>query len=1164
MGFLRAGECALASARTPWDLGLVEALSVLSKGKGLLFVEVWQARHRIMALVDSGAEVNLIGADLLPVLTYSVVEAVSPRVRGVGGALSPIVEWVKTSLTLENGFVYKGVFAALKELGTACILGMPFLRSSEAVVDFKFDVLRLGAGGSVGLWPARLMPSPAADCAVAAVEVEEVPSPDPAKDPLAEDVKPTSSLSAEEEAARAAASDFLTPEQQSAVKEVLLKNATLWLNSRRGVTRVLSFDMKLSDDRPISCRPRRFALQEQQVIDKEIDSMLSSGVVEHSVSPYASEVVLVKKKTGDWRICIDFRMINAKTIVDKFPLPRVQDLLRAVRDATHFVSLDLRAGYWQIPVSEGSKKFTAFRSSRGLLQFLVMPFGLVNAPAVFQRLMSLVLGDLYWNGVVVYLDDVLVFGTSFEQCLSRLEVVFERLKAANLTLRLDKCDFFPRRIKYLGFWVEDGKLSPVEGRVAALERIVKPRCVRDVRSLLGLTGFYRMFVDHYAEKAEPLTRLLSKSESFAWGPEQDQALAQLVEALKGATLTNPLEGDLFRVYCDASGLAVAGMLVCSADGVEWSPVEFVSYVLSETQRKWPSFEKEAYAIVRSVKSFDYYLRGRAFDVFTDCRSLLWMHQSLKPKVQRWAMVLGEYQLSIYHLDGVKMQHVDFLSRYVRDDDCVVEERMFPEEEPSPFVATIDVGLEERVSLVPSDQKPFPTIEVVREAQLAEPPLWGKAFAKSEGLVFYRGRVYVPPSLRQQVLLAAHLLNPLVHAGARKTKSCIARVFGWPRIDEDVAAFVRGCLPCQRIRPGIEVLHGALRHHEQTHLLEKVYVDTWECTIRRTRHLVLTMIDYSSRWAEAVPLKDGTSAECARQFISAWVCRFGVPAVVVTDQGTCFMAEEFTEACRRFGIQTVRTSVSHPQGNAPVETFHRVLVKGFAHFCLSTPSSLSFEEALCLILMGYRATIHLSTRESPAFLLYGVDMRPAVERDWRSFRAVADRDRALYLSLIRLDIQAKALQAQQLLEEKFQKDRLVREFRVGDLVLMRYSEKEWVTLSRMYGSRKIVPKWSIPYRVERVYRSGTVALLRSVVSGFRRFATMREVQLQNARFIEPPGSEEMQRLWDSAIKGAVESTALDPSTANRLLSTDWEDFESAYSERRKRPRRLVEAPVAGGG
>jgi len=151
MGFLRAGECALASARTPWDLGLVEALSVLSKGKGLLFVEVWQARHRIMALVDSGAEVNLIGADLLPVLTYSVVEAVSPRVRGVGGALSPIVEWVKTSLTLENGFVYKGVFAALKELGTACILGMPFLRSSEAVVDFKFDVLRLGAGGSVGL-----------------------------------------------------------------------------------------------------------------------------------------------------------------------------------------------------------------------------------------------------------------------------------------------------------------------------------------------------------------------------------------------------------------------------------------------------------------------------------------------------------------------------------------------------------------------------------------------------------------------------------------------------------------------------------------------------------------------------------------------------------------------------------------------------------------------------------------------------------------------------------------------------------------------------------------------------------------------------------------------------------------------------------------------------
>ena len=325
-----------------------------------------------------------------------------------------------------------------------------------------------------------------------------------------------------------------------------------------------------------------------------------------------------------------------------------------------------------------------------------------------------------------------------------------------------------------------------------------------------------------------------------------------------------------------------------------------------------------------------------------------------------------------------------------------------------------------------------------------------------------------------------------------------------------------------------------------------------------------MIDFSTRWAEVAFLQDGTSAECTKEFVKTWVCRFGVPAIVVTDKGSCFMGQDFTDACRHLGIHAVRTTVAHPQGNAPIETFHRTLVKGMAHFCLTAANALSFEEAIGLILMGYCSSIHLSTRESPAFLLYGVDMRPAIERDWRSFRLVSGRDRAKYLSLIRLEIQAKAAQAQKLLEDKFQQDRLVKEFHVGDLILMRYSEKEWLTLARSRGSRKIVPKWSIPYRVERVYQSGTVALVRSVVTGYRRFTNVREVQLQNARFIDSPQSAEQQRLWDQAIQGELAVSALDPVTTDRILSESWVDFEKSLRERSKRRRRQSEvASVAGG-
>ena len=1120
-----------------------------------------------MALIDSGAEVNLVGAALLPFINHTIAGNISPRVRGISGAMATVQEWVKISLTLENGYIYTGVFAALRELGTAMILGMPFLRKVGAVVDFDLEVLKMSDGGIVSLWPARV-PRPSAESGSVTVNlVEECMACDEEESiPVVEDLPVC--VSPEEEARKAVDSDFLTEEEKDLAAKMLLKFPSLWVGGKRGVTNVVSFDMELTDYRPIACRPRRFALQEQMVIDKEVDKMLEDGVVEHSNSPFASEVVLVKKKTGDWRVCIDFRSINAKTVVDKFPLPRVHDLLRAVRDAKFFVSLDLRAGYWQIPVAPGARKFTAFRSTRGLLHFLVMPFGLVNAPAIFQRLMSLVLGDLYWVGVVVYLDDVLVFGRTFEETMARLELVFQRLLKAGLTLRLDKCAFFPARIKYLGFWIEGGQLSPDAQRVAALERIEKPRCAKDIRSFLGMTGFFRMFVPHYAEKAEPLTRLLAKRTTFTWGTDQDQAMKEIVDALKEATLTNPIEDDEYRVFCDASGCAVAGMLLCSSDGVKWSPVEFVSYVLSQVQRKWPSFEKEAYAIVRSVKAFDFYLRGREFDLYTDCRALLWMNYSLKPKVQRWSMALTEYRMTIYHQDGVRMQHVDFLSRYVSEEDGVEEDRMFCDEDPpaaaSVLALPVDVGLDERVSLQWGDRvTPFPTMEMVREEQQRDPPPAGKGYAHSEGLVFYRGKVYVPPALRSQVMLAAHLMNPLVHSGTKKTKACVTRVFNWPLIDADITKFVRGCLPCQRIRPGIEVLQGALRHHEQTHLLEKVYIDTWECSIRKRKYLVLTMIDFATRWAEVAMLTDGSSLDCARQFVSTWVCRFGVPGVIVTDKGSPFVGSAFSDACARLGIQSVRTSVAHPQGNAPVETFHRTLVKGMAHFCLTAPSSLSFEEALQLVMMGYRATIHLSTRESPAFLLYGVDMRPAIERDWRSFRVVADRDRAQYLSLIRLEIQARAIQTQTLLEAKFQKDRIVRKFVVGDLILMRFSEKEWTTLAKVRGSRKIIPKWSIPYRVERVYRSGSLALVKSVVTGYRRFTNLREVQLQNARFLEPPQSPEQQMLWDKAIEGEIANSALDPITTDRILSESWVDFERAFLDRSKRPRRRSVVPVEGG-
>ena len=918
-----------------------DVLTAEDVGRGLLFAECKQGLRRFLGMVDSGGEVNVVGPDLLKILSSRPVDLEHVRIRGVSGQQTALDGWASLSFILEDGTRYRGVFAVVPEMGSAMILGLPFLRAIGASVSFEIPYLATRRG-IVQLYHARLVGH---DRKVDVLG--EGKGKQRWKNVATVSVDPGGEKDDDQEARQqlteVLAGEDLKPNERQQVEETLWEFADLWRGGRRGVTNVLEHDIELTTKRPIWCRPRRFSLKEQEIIDKEVDMMIAAGVVRPSKSAYAQEIVLVPKKTGDWRICIDFRTINSYTVPDKFPLPRIQDLLRAVRGAKYFVKLDLRAGYWQVPLQESARKFTAFRTSRGLLEFNVMPFGLVNAPATFQRLMAMVVGDLYWSGVVVYLDDILIMGTTFEECQERLRTVLQRLRQANLTLRVDKCSFFQQSVKFLGFIVKDGQLFPDPEKVKALESFRPPSSVKGVRSLLGFLGFYRMFIPDFADRMECLTNLLRKKVEFVWGLEQSSALQSAVDDLRSAVLKNPLEGEHFRVDCDASSKAVAAVLACSSDRIVWHPVEFMSAVLNETQRRWPSYQLEAYAIFRGVKAFDFYLRGREFEVRTDCKSLLWMSTAKEPKVQRWGMRLSEYRMKLCHKDGTEMQHVDFLSRFTDEPDEDVEDRMvLPVELTSPEL--FDLGEKERVEIDWSTRVvEFPSVEDVRQAQEGEPPLWGKGYAKSdEGVIFYRGRMYVPPSLRQRIIDAAHQMNPLVHGGIRKTKATIYRVFNWPLMHQEVTKFVHGCLPCQRVRPGIEALQGALSRHQQTHIVEKVYVDVWSVHFGSRVVHCLTMIDYATRWAEVAILKEETTACALEAFMITWVSRFGVPAVLVTDKGAIFTAAAFSAACARWGIHVVRTSVMHPQGNAPIETFHRTLNRGIALFLLGGASSLSWK------------------------------------------------------------------------------------------------------------------------------------------------------------------------------------------------------------------------------
>ena len=279
-----------------------------------------------------------------------------------------------------------------------------------------------------------------------------------------------------------------------------------------------------------------------------------------------------------------------------------------------------------------------------------------------------------------------------------------------------------------------------------------------------------------------------------------------------------------------------------------------------------------------------------------------------------------------------MEHVDFLSRYINP---------------------IEEGLVERITVYMVDGKDsISSIEKVVTAQKEEPLRWGKGFVSRNGIIFYRSKYYAPPSLRMKIVAAGHILNPLIHGGMRKTKATISKVFRWPKMELDISKYVQGCLPCQRVCPGIEALQGLVRHHGALGAFEKVYIDIWSVSLYKTQYKCLTMVDSLTCWAKVEEIKDETANSVSQAFFTTWVSRFEVPQEVVSDQGKAFTGEVVEQWCQILGYKHLKSTPYHPQGNAIVETFHRYLNRGLSLMVQRSSLNLMFKEAISLILMGY--------------------------------------------------------------------------------------------------------------------------------------------------------------------------------------------------------------------
>lgn len=298
-----------------------------------------------------------------------------------------------------------------------------------------------------------------------------------------------------------------------------------------GLSHLMEHEINTGDHKPIKQQPRRLPPHRRPVVEKQLDSLLSQGRIAPSNSPWSSPVVLVRKRDGDFRMCIDYRKLNAITTRDAQPLPRVDDILESLDGACYFTCLDLASGYWQVKVAEKDRAKTAFVTPQGQFEWLVMPFGLTNAPGTFQRLMNMALQGLTWKYCLVYLDDILIWSKSFDEHLNRLRAVFERLRAAGVKLKPKKCHFLKKRVNFLGHVISSNGIETDPEKITALHNWPTPKNIKELRSFLRLAGYYRKFIMGFSMTAEPLYRLLKRNCSFQWSKEQENAFQALKQHL---------------------------------------------------------------------------------------------------------------------------------------------------------------------------------------------------------------------------------------------------------------------------------------------------------------------------------------------------------------------------------------------------------------------------------------------------------------------------------------------------------------------------------------------------------------------------------------------------------------------------------------------------------
>ncbi|KAG7594102.1 Integrase catalytic core [Arabidopsis thaliana x Arabidopsis arenosa] len=793
---------------------------------------------------------------------------------------------------------------------------------------------------------------------------------------------------------------------------------------------------------PISKAPYRMAPAEMAELKKQLEELLDKGFIRPSSSPWGAPVLFVKKKDGSFRLCIDYRGLNKVTVKNKYPLPRIDELLDQLRGARWFSKIDLASGYHQIPIEPSDVRKTAFRTRYGHYEFVVMPFGLTNAPAAFMKMMNGIFREFLDEFVIIFIDDILVYSKDRETHQNHIRTVLERLREQKLFAKLSKCSFWQRSIGFLGHIISDQGVSVDPEKIRSIKEWPRPKNATEIRSFLGLAGYYRRFVKGFASMAQPMTRLTGKDTKFQWSEECEKSFSELKSMLTSApVLTLPEVDEPYMVYMDASIMGLGCVLMQRG-----RVIAYASRQLRKHEGNYPTHDLEMVAVVFALKIWRSYLYGAKVQIFTDHKSLkyIFTQPDLNLRQRRWMELVADYDLDIAYHPGKANQVADALSRR----RCEVEAEK-NQEALINMMGTLHLNALskefEPLGLGAADQADL--LSRIRLAQEKDQDLnkWAENNkteyqTSNNGTIVVNGRVCVPDikELKEEILREAHQSRFSIHPGLHKMYHDLKRYYHWVGMKKDVARWVARCPTCQLVKAESQVPSGLVQSLPMPEWKWDHVTMDFVTGLPRSpaKHdAVWVVVDRLTKSAHFVAVSETDGAErIAAKYIEEIVRLHGVPVSIVSDRDTRFTSHFWKAFQKALGTRVNMSTAYHPQTDGQSERTIRTLEDMLRACTLDWGGS--WEKHLTLVEFAYNNSYQASIGMSPYEALYGRACRtplcwtPVGERMLFGPKIVDETNEKMKF------LKVKLKEAQDRQKSYADKRRKELEFKVGDLVYLK--------------------------------------------------------------------------------------------------------------------------------